>query len=411
MKVVVVTQYYEPENAWIPNNLAEELADRGHDVRVLTGFPNYPLGRLYPGFRQRPFHSEIHGRVKVRRVPLIVSHSLNPFARIANYMSFAISSLGAQRFVRDADVMYVYATQMTAAIAPHIWNVALRIPFVLHIQDLWPESVTGSSMIRRGLSERFVNGVLNPWIRAVYRRAAGVIAIAPTMGRMLTERGVGAEKLHIVLNWGDERRPSEIVAKTKHLGLTVVYAGNLGPLQDLETVVDAARQVTDLAGFRLLLVGSGVIEDELKLRARGLTNVEFCGRIPTTQMNQIYAKSDFQLVTLRKTKISEGTIPSKLQGSFANGVPVISTVAGDVSNLVRDYGAGLTSTPGDKNELAKVFRAAYALSLEERRTMGEMALSCYADLMSKSKGIDRIEEILANAANLPERERINDRKF
>jgi colanic acid biosynthesis glycosyl transferase WcaI len=407
MKIAIVSQYYKPENARIPNGIAQSLAERGHEVRVVTGYPNYPEGRLYPGFRQRFVHHEDDGEVRVRRVPIVVSHSQNAIARFANYASFAFSSLAAGRFIRDADVIYVYATQMTAAFAPSIWRRSKGIPFVLHIQDLWPESVTGSSMIRGGLGKRVVETALRPWLSSIYRGSAEIIAIAPTMHQMLMERGVIERKLHVVLNWHDGNviaspRRGAVLASS----LAIVYAGNLGELQDLETVVRAAAKVKDLPGFVLTLVGAGVAMQGLKRLVRELdaTNVEFRGRVPHSEMGEIYAASDFQMIPLKDLDIFRGTIPSKFQGSLANGVPVITTVAGDVSDLVRAHGVGLVSAPGDVEELAAVFRSAYALPPEARREMGVRAQSYYESEMSMFRGINRIEEILVRAAGLPEME-------
>jgi colanic acid biosynthesis glycosyl transferase WcaI len=407
LKVAIITQYYKPENAKIPNSIAQALADRGHEVRVVTGYPNYPEGRIYPGFRQRLVHHETDGKVRVRRVPLVPSHSQNAIARFANYASFAVSSAGAGRFVSGADVVYVYATQMTASFAPSVWRRTHGIPFVLHVQDLWPESVVGSSMVGSGLAKRIIQGCLKPWLSAVYRSSAAVIAIAPTMHRMLSERGVDERKLHTVFNWADESDAQKGAAEsgdsiTGERTLSVTYAGNLGELQDLETVVRAAAQVTDLAGFVLTLVGAGVAEPALKALARELeaTNVVFRGRVPHEEMSAIYAASDFHMVPLADLDVFRGTIPSKFQESLANGVPVITTVAGDVSDIVLEHRIGLVSAPGDVLGLVSVFRRAFDLPPRERRAMGDRARAYYAAEMSMERGIDEVEQILRHAAGL-----------
>lgn len=415
LRIVIVTQYYKPENSRIPNDLAQALALRGHEVRVITGYPNYPGGRLYPGFHQKLVHHEKDGPVLVRRVPLVVSHSQNPIARFANYASFALNALCAGGFVRHADVAYVYATQMTAAFAPSIWRRTKGIPFVLHVQDLWPESVTGSTMVRGQFLKKTVDAILRPWLSAVYRRAATVIAIAPTMRRMLVERGVDERKIYTVLNWAEESVTQRDQADRGQFGagtskLSIVYAGNLGELQDLETVVRAAAQVKNVTDITLTLVGAGVAEPRLKRLASELdaTNVVFRGRVPYGDMGDIYASSDFQMVPLADLRIFRGTIPSKFQGSLVNGIPVITTVAGDVSDIVLTHQIGLVSAPGDVDGLAATFRKAYALTTNQRRAMGENARRYYAAEMSMKSGIDRIEEILASAANLSSGKRLND---
>ncbi|TFC70740.1 glycosyltransferase WbuB [Cryobacterium sp. TMS1-20-1] len=403
MKILIVTQYYPPEFAVIQSTLAQQLSERGHEVRVLTGFPSYPHGKLYAGFKQSWHHTESHGRVLIRRVPLIINHSQNSLARIANYLSFALSTLLASGFARNVDVVYVYATQMTAAIAPHFWRRTLRIPFVLHVQDLWPESITDSSLIKSSVLGRVMSAILAPFLSAVYKQSSAVIPIAPTMRDLLADRGVDEKKLHTVYNWAEDS--DDLTTATRVIrptgGVCVTYAGNLGDLQDLETVLEAARLVLDLVGFRLVLVGTGVAERSLRQQAaeKSLTNVEFRGRVPPKEMNLIYAESDFQLVTLKDIPIFRGTIPSKFQGSLARGVAIIATVAGDVTAIVQDEGVGLTAPPENPVALADAFRAAYFMPDKARAELGRRGRALYLRSMSAQAGVDAIETILTEAAS------------
>ncbi|WP_349899467.1 glycosyltransferase family 4 protein [Parafrigoribacterium soli] len=416
MKVVIVSQYYPPEPVPIPHALAQELAERGHDVRVLTAYPNYPEGKLMSGYKQRRVHVENDGNVRVRRIPIHISHSRNPLGRLLNYGSFALSSLAAGRFTIDADVVYVYATQMTAAIAPSWWYRHRKTPFVLHVQDLWPESITGSSLIHGG--GKLINCVLTPWLRRMYSRAAATIAIGPTMARMLAERGAPVERVHTVYNWGDEvavdsSRRLELGDPNDHKSFRLMYAGNVGELQDLEVVLRAVALVRDLEGFSFEIVGSGVAEQNIKDLAAELDlhNVVFRGRVASAQMGMHYARADFQMVPLKDLEIFGATIPSKLQASLANAVPVITTVSGDVRELVLDNRLGLYSPPGNPGLLAETFRTAYAMSDIDRRQMAERAREFYAAKMSMKSGVDKIERILASAVRLSNRKKSDARKL
>jgi colanic acid biosynthesis glycosyl transferase WcaI len=408
MKVGVVSQYYSPEPVPIPPALAQGLAERGHEVIVMTSFPSYPQGRVYEGYQQRIAFQEMNGSIRVHRLPIFVSHSRRAIGRVANYLSFALSSLAAGRTMRNVDVVYVYATQMTAAIAPAFWARHRKIPFVLHVQDLWPESITGSSMAGGSRSKRLITRLLVPWLLRTYEEAAAVIGIGPTMTQRLGERGANATKLHTVFNWAendahhassqaDDHRPSngDLV--------TVMYAGNLGEFQDLGTVLEAVALVRDLPNFRLELVGSGVAEMALKERAHELqlSNVTFHDRVPSGEMEPHYARSDFQLIPLKDLEIFRATVPSKLQTSLARGIPVITNVAGDVADIVNVEGLGFASRPGDPEALADSFRRAHALPRAQRLVMGTRARDFYTSSMSQSAGIDKIEEILQAAARSP----------
>ena len=401
MKIAIVTQYYSPEAIRIPDTLARSLASRGHDVRVITGFPNYPDGAIFPGFRQRLNHVERLDGVQVRRVPLLISHSYNPVARLANYLTFAFSAALARRWVRSADVVYVYATQMTPAIGPSLWRAIFRVPYVLHVQDLWPESVTGSSMVSGGIAKRAIAGVLRPWLRYLYRSASATVAIAPSMARMLVERGVPEDRIHTVINWaGTEPPPNATRPDAAHDRVSIVYAGNLGDHQDLDTVIKAANKVKNISGLRVIIVGSGVAERRLRLLAERLDahNVSFKGRVAPEEMGRIHAASDFQIVSLTNLDIFDGTIPSKLQSSLAHGVPVISTVRGDVKKLVQANGIGFACDPEDVDQLAEAFVNAATLEPAQRARMGVVAQRFYQREMSVASGVSQIEAILQSVS-------------
>lgn len=400
MRVGIVTQYYPPDPpAWIPGGLARELARRGHEVRVLTTFPHYETGSLPDGYKQSLHHIEQDGAVPVRRVPLFASHSSNAFARMANYVSVATSMRMARGFLRDVDVIYVYGTPMTVADPARVWARSLDIPYVLHVQDLWPESVTGSGILPGRLA-RVASAPLNWWLTRVYRSAARTIAIAPSMREMLVQRGVPAERAVTIFNWSDDA--DEIVpnlSSSSAIGLRLVYAGNLGRMQDLETIVRALAEVRDLEGTELAIAGSGVLEDDLRKLVGQLAvpNVRFLGRLSADEVARLYAQSDFQFVTLKDLAIFDGTVPSKFQAGIANALPAISTVRGDLRTLIETHRLGFTAAPEDPSSLAAAIRLAYATTADERVELRGRSRAFYENEMSKSSAIDGIEEQLKQA--------------
>lgn len=404
MRIVILTQYFPPDpGSWIPGGLAAELAERGHEVRVLTTFPHYETGRVAHGYRQRLHHVEHVGGVTVRRVPCFASHSGNPVSRMLNYLSVAMSMRLARGFVKDMDVAYVYATPMTVAEPARVWTRSLRLPFVMHVQDLWPESVTRSGFVSSRIAE-VMRPPMDWWLRRVYKRASTTIAIAPTMQKMLVERGVPSDRVATIFNWSHEAdgvTPTHRPA-AEH-GLRLLYAGNLGRMQDLSTILAALAQVKDLPGLRVSIAGSGIIEAELRQSAvdLGLDFVDFHGRLSSDKMARLYADSDFQFVTLRDLEIFDGTIPSKFQAGIANGVPAISTVRGDLRRLIEENDLGLTANPEDPVALAAAIRSAHALGAEARRTLRARVRAYYESTMSKSAAIAAIEELIIAASDNP----------
>lgn len=403
MKIAIVSQYYHPEPVAIPTTLAEELARRGHQVTVVTGFPNYPDGRVYSGYRLRSRQVETVRGVRVLRVPLFPDHSGRALLRMANYATFAASSTVAMAALRSADAVYVYATQMTAALGPQLWRTLGRAPYVLHVQDLWPESITGSSLVS-GRVAQTIDAVLEPWLRSAYRRASHVIAIAPTMAASLESRGVDRAKLTTLLNWADESpiqsRDAPIQIRGSGERLEIVYAGNLGDLQGLETAIRAMALLERPNHAHLHLFGSGVAEPQLRELAASLAirNVTFHGRVPPSALAAVARQSDFQLVSLRDLPIMLGTIPSKLQASLRDGVPVIASVGGDVKRLVEAFGFGLAVSPEDPGALAKAIQAAISLDGASREAMARRARHTYKTTMSLEHGVDVIERLLETAA-------------
>lgn len=404
MKILLISQYYPPESSSIPAAIAHQMAARGHEVRVLTGFPNYPHGKIFDGYKQQWRQYERHSDVNVLRVPLFADHSLNPVARAANYASFGLAAATARSFAEDADVIYVYASQMTPALGPWLWRMIGGAPYVLHVQDLWPDSITGSSLVSGSRVGKVVDAALTPWLRNVYRRAAAVIGIAPTMIETLISRGAPAERTSLVYNWANENKPAERRERSATDPRTrFLYAGNIGDMQNLETVVRAAKLAED-APVKVTIVGGGVALDRIKALAGELDvdNVEFRERIPRNDMPEVYAEADFSLVTLKDLPNFRGTIPSKFQSSLAEGLPVVTTVQGDLRGLVEDFRLGFTAEAEDPDSLARAMRRAAALTPEEHAHLRLRTREVYFEKFSLESGLDEIENVFLQAASTPQ---------
>lgn len=397
-----MSQYFPPDKPGrIVDELSRELVQRGHSVRVVTTYPHYDTGRIPKGIRQKWRHTEQWGAVRVRRVPIFASHSRNAVARIMNYASFAWSARMAESFVKDADVVYVHGTPATSAHPAHVWSKRLGLPFAFHVQDIWPESVTGSGFLPRRATA-IVDDLLRRWLRKVYASAAAVIAIAPSAQELFVERGARADRVHLVYNWARDVAQRAAAPQAEHRpGLTLLYAGNLGALQDLETVIRSVHQCRGLEGIRLSVAGFGVLEHRLKdlvaeLGAEGV--VEFLGRLTPDEVAEEYGRADFQIIPLRRLDIFGGTVPSKFQAGLAHALPVITTVHGDVSRLVEDNGLGFTAAPEDVDSLAGAIRAAYATSADERRALRVRARQFYDANLTKASAVSQIEYILESIA-------------
>ncbi|GIJ77668.1 Glycosyltransferase involved in cell wall bisynthesis [Micromonospora phaseoli] len=409
MRIGIVSQWFPPEPAFLTGGLATQLAARGHEVRVLTAFPNFPGGRIYPGYRQRWRAVENHAGCQVRRVPVYPSHDSSAVGRVLNYVSYATSSsLAAIRFLSGLDAIYVYhppATAFTAAVLPRLLR---RTPVLLHVQDIWPESVTASAMISDGLVGSLLDRVLSAAMRRVYQASDAIAVLSPSMAELVVERGADPGAVRVVFNWTEENlfRPVPVTPQARallgHRGrCLVMFAGNMGPFQRIETAVRAAAAVPDR--IDLVLAGSGVEEPRARRIAEdlGATNVRFLDRHPPEEMAALYAVADFQLVCLRDLPALRGTMPSKLQAALACARPVVAAAPGDVVRLVDAHRIGLSCPPEDWRALAETFAAAADLPESERAAMGARARQVYQERMSLSAGVDQIEDMLHKIAGRP----------
>lgn len=409
MRTLFITQWFDPEPGALRGlPLARWLMRRGHEVEVLTGFPNYPGGQIYEGYRQRLRQREVMDGVPVVRVPLYPSHSRNPLARVANYAGFALSaSTVGLASVRAADVAFVYHPPATIGLPAMILRALRGTPYILHIADMWPESVIESGMAGGSAARRFLEQAIHGWCNLVYRHAAAITVLSPGFQRLLVERGVPEEKVHIVYNWTDEEvfRPvARDEALAGRLGIAgrfvVCYAGNLGQFQGIGTVLDAAARLRDRSDIVFLIAGTGQAETELRDRASSeqLANVIFTGRLPTAEMPAINALADVQLVHLRDLPFFAATVPSKTQVALASGRPVLMCVAGDAATIVQHAGAGLTAPPEDPEAMAAAIRQLAAETPEARAAMGERGRRYYLDHMGLDTGGHQMDQLLRRVA-------------
>ncbi|MBQ0976958.1 MULTISPECIES: glycosyltransferase family 4 protein [Micromonospora] len=406
MRIGLISQWYPPEGVFIPGNLARQLAGRGHEVKVLTTFPSYPYGRVFPGWQQRWRHRETEGPVMVRRVPAYPSHDTSTVRRALSHLSFgATSAVAGARWLADVDVTYVYHPPPTAVAAAALQRAARRTPIVLHVQDLWPESVTQSGMAPTGRVGRWLERSIGALMRGTYRLADAIVVISPTMAERVVAGGADPDRVRVVWNWTDDAlfRPVPVTDEARAvLGhrqrCTVMFAGNLGLLQGIETAIRAAAAASDR--MDLVLVGSGAGEDGARRLAAdlGADNVRFIGRRPPEQMAELYAAAQWQLLCLRDVPALRAAVPSKLQAALACGVPVIAAAGGDTGALVRSAGVGLVCPPEDWRALAERFVEASDQPAATRQAMADRARQVYRDRMSLRVGVDQFEDILTKVA-------------
>lgn len=404
MRIGMISQWYEPEtgSGAHPTAIARVLAQRGHEVKVLTGFPSYPLGRVYDGWRIRPRQHEVRDGLEVLRVPDVPSHDDSAGRRALTLTSFAMSAAAQVGWLRDVDVCLTYLTPATVGMAARVLRRIYGVPYVLYVQDLWPESVTASGFIGNDSIERRVESVINRYLLGLYRHADSVAGISPTMAATLAERAQGT-RTDVVYNWVDEQifapaSPGNELPHDKHW---IMYAGGVGDVQGLDAAVHAMARLKDRPDIGLALVGDGVAVPALRAATAELgvaEQIRFLGHRAMADMPGLMAEAMAQLVTLKDLPLFRGTVPSKLQASMAVGQPVICAVAGDAADLTVRSGAGIAVPPGDPEALAGAFRQIADMAPSERARLSDRSLAFYRQEMSARVGGERLEGLLAPAA-------------
>ncbi len=404
MKILILTQWYPPEPGLLIQELAQTLIAYGHQVTVLTGFPNYPSGQLYPGYRLQLLQREMIAGVPVVRVPLYPEHSHSGIKRAINYLSFAASAAALGWFsVSKPDVMFVYHPPLTIGIPAYILSHLWRIPFIYQIQDMWPETFSATGMLNNAAVLKGI-GSFAMW---VYEKAATICVISPGFCENLIKKGVPADKVHVISNWVDPDTyyvadPDSALAK--ELGMSnrfnVMFAGNIGEAQGLEAVLEAAKLLRDLKDVQFVLVGDGVALPKLTKMAsdHGLNNILFLGHYPQDRMPALYALADVLLVHLKDDPLFRNTIPHKTMTYLASGKPILAAVAGDTAKVVTEAGAGLGCPPGNPAALAEAVRKLYDLDREELRRMGMNGRRAAQNLYSREHLVGKIETVLQQAA-------------
>ncbi|HEX8509240.1 MAG TPA: glycosyltransferase family 4 protein [Propionibacteriaceae bacterium] len=408
MRIGLLSQWYDPEPgpAALPGVLARQLRARGHEVQVLTGLPNYPSGRLAPGYTMVRRMDERLDDVAVRRVALYPNHDSSPVRRFANYASFGASAaLLGTGVLRHVDALWVNYSPITVAWPMWLTRLLHRIPCVTHVLDLWPDTLFAGGFARQGKGSRAVESILQAWCRGMYAASDAVAYISPGVGKVLESRGVSRRKLHYVPMWADEDifRPTRRNLRSE-LGITddqivLLYAGALGEAQGLSTLIDACARVTD-PRFVCLVAGSGIAESSLRDRAErlGAANVRFLGRVPQQQMTELLATGDISYVSLRTHGLSRMTMPSKTQSTLAAGRPLLVAAEGDVAVTITDSGAGFAVHPDDVEGIVAAIVQACALGRIGLEAVGLRGREYYRRTFSAEQGAATIERLLQRAA-------------
>ena len=393
-KILVICQYYKPEPFRI-SDICEEMVRRGHEVQVVTGYPNYPEGILYEGYGKGKHIDEVINGVKVHRC-FTIPRETGAVKRLMNYYSYAASStayvLSKECVASDGKPFdVVFCNQLSpvmmadAAIA---YKKKHKIPVIMYCLDLWPESLIAGGITRKSAIYKYFHYVS----KRLYRQMDKILITSRMFtGYLEDEFGIKKEKIEYLPQYA-EGIFEQIPAREKDGMFNFMFAGNIGAVQSVETIIKAAKILRDKP-VRFHIVGGGTDLDRLQQMSSELEDVVFYGRRPLEEMPQFYAKADAMLVTLAKDPVLSLTLPGKVQSYMAVGKPIIGAIDGETKTVIEDAQCGFCGKAEDAEALAENIKR-FIKENTDRVIMGENARKYYEENFMEKLFMDKLESRL-----------------
>lgn len=395
MNILVITQHYQPEPFRI-SDICKELVLRGHSVTVVTDVPNYPEGEIYDEYRRHKRRTEIIDGVAVHRVFTIARHK-SVFWRVLNYYSYSLASKHhVRRQKGQFDVVFVnQLSPVMMADAGVAYHKKYGKRLVLYCLDLWPLSLLAGGVHETSAIYRYYHGVS----ARIYREADCILVTSQGfLDYFKTEFGLDGERVQYLPQYADITFAPAAAAQKKET-VDLMFAGNIGAAQSVETILYAADRLRAQENLRWHILGDGSDLENCRALAERLklTNVIFYGRRPQEQMPELFSLADAMLVTMTASPIGERTLPGKMQAYMAAGKPVIGAADGEIELVIRQAGNGFCGAAEDAQVLAEnVLRFLQA----DAKALGENSLSYYQQHFSKEAFLERLEETLRDTAKV-----------
>ena len=398
-RLLIVCQYYPPEPFRV-GDLAYGLLERGFEVIVLTGFPNYPQGKIYKGYIQKLFSREVVQGVVVWRVPLFPYSGLNRWLRILNYLSFMLSAsiLGPFLTGLKYDAIISFQLSPVTMSVPGLvirYLSGFRIPIYHWVQDIWPESLVAAGFRVNPMIVKSIRRL----VKLLYRQSEIILVQSPGFINRILEYGISQEKVKYLPNWAEDlyqplvSRVDFARQEKMNSGFHIIFAGNIGVAQGLETIIDCARLLLTYSDVKFVILGDGANLDHLKNYAKNVPNVIFKGRKPLESMPDYFSLADILLVHLRRDPLFSLTIPSKIQSYLACGKLIVGGLDGSGRDVIEAAG-GVVCEPDSAMSMRDAILSIYNMPKIEREKLGWQAFEYYKLHFSRDQVLNQLCLIL-----------------
>lgn len=396
VKILVVTQYFWPEQFKV-NDLCEELVNRGHEVTVYTGLPNYPEGKFFNGysFLKGPF-VEFKNGIKIIRVPLVPRGKNKGILLILNYFSYCIWATFLAPFLVKGkfDKIFMYQLSPIFSALPAVFlKYIKRAPMIIWVTDLWPESLEATGVVRN----KKIISLIGLFVKFIYYHSDKILISSRGFAKKIISMNVPENKIKYWPQWAEAFFGNENVQYFDDRipdGFKVMFAGNIGTAQDFETLVEAATILKSFNNIKFVILGDGLMKNwaETEVKKRDIVETFiFLGRKPIETMPYYFEKADVMLVSLTDTELFSITVPSKVQSYLASGKPIIAALNGEGAAIVDEWSAGYSVPASDPKKLAETILKMSKCTREELKDFGNNALRCYHSEFERNKLISILE--------------------
>lgn len=401
MKILVVTQYFWPENFLI-NDFCIGLKKRGHEIIILTGKPNYPAGKFFQGYNFFNKRTENWNGMKIYRAGLIPRSKGSGARLFINYFSFAFfASLRVWGIKEKIDKIFVYEpSPITVGIPAIMARMRYKKPIYFWVQDLWPETLTAAG----GVKNKFVLGIIDKLTRVIYDKSEMILVQSKAFKKFIIKQGVPENKLMYFPNIAEDFfRVGNSDDRKKYAGILpdgfkIMFAGNIGNAQSFDTLLNAAILLKEQnVPVKWIILGDGRMKEmvEKKIVRHELGNVFFLlGRYPSTEMPIFFSCADALVVSLKKDYIFSLTIPSKVQSYLACGRPMIGSLDGEGALIIEEANAGFTAQAENHEALAECVKKMYNLTEEERNLLGTNGRQYFEKEFEREKLLEKLEKLM-----------------
>ena len=358
MRILIVSQYFYPENFKI-NDIVFFLNSKGFDITVLTSKPNYPGGKFFKGYNFFNKNTEIINGVKIIRVPTIPRFNGGPFGMFLNYLSFLFFGFFVFLFKIKNKYDLVFATLLTPAtsLLPMIWiKKRYKIPVILWVLDLWPDSFYANTGFRINILSKLIEKISDQ----VYNSADSIFISSNYFRKPIIKRLNSTKRFIFFPNWAEnifynKIKNTSLDQFTYPEGFNIVFTGNIGESQGFEDIVEAAK-MTSHTSINWILIGDGRKRDWIKrqIEDHNIKNIYIPGRYPMELMPSYFSLADSLLITLKKDEVFSNTLPAKLQPYLTSGKPILGNLSGEGLDIIQNNSIGLGCDPGNPAQLAKL---------------------------------------------------------